>query len=173
MKTCALMAYAAVTLALIAGGGGCFENKHPLGSMQPGKVDLKYIGDWTLRGDDKTVHILIRNLHNDEYYVEWAAEGEKPSRATGYLTDIKGVSFANILPITDDDTLADRYLILRVDLQGGDTLKLRNLKQDFFSDAQREKPDELRKIVADNLDNHAMYQGDPLVANRAPAAQPK
>jgi hypothetical protein len=156
-----------VTLLLLV---GCLETKYPLGPRQPGKVDLRYIGDWNMesrneQGQVTVSKLIIRNLHNDEYFVEWNTGEDKPFRCTGYLTEIKGVQFANLQGLSDDGKLAESYIILRVDLDG-DRLKLRNLEDEFFKERSFASSDELRKIVEENVDNDAMYEGDPLVATR-------
>ena len=168
----ATLAVAAVALLVV----GCFESKYPLAPRPPGqRVDAQYLGDWTLEhleddGTTNTSKLVVRNLRGEEYYVEWVndegQDDEDRFRATGYLTDVGGVTFVNLLPLTDTPAAAERYTIMRVDLDGA-KLKLTNLDGDFFKGKTFDSPDALRKIVADNLQNEKMYTGRPLFGTKA------
>ncbi len=157
-------------LASIPLAVGCLESRFPLGPRQPGKVDLRYIGDWILearndQGQTETSRLIIRNLHNDEYYLEWIAGDDKPFRCTGYIADISGESFANLQPLTDDGKIADKFFILRLDWDG-EKFHVTNLNNEFFKTKQFDSSDELRKIVEQNVGNDEMYRGEPMVATR-------
>lgn len=149
---------------------GCFESRYPLGQREAGKVDLRYVGNWILesrneQGDTDSSRLLIRNLHNDEYYVEWIGGDDKALRFTGYTTDVDGVTFANLLPLTDDGKLAEKYTILRLDWDG-DKLKIRVLDDDFFKDKKFDSSAALRSIVKANLNQEMMYDGDAIVGTK-------
>lgn len=159
----------AVTALLLA---GCFESKYPLANRPPThRVDPKFLGDWTLEqldadGQTNVSKLIVRNLRGEEYFIEWVADQDDDRfRAVAYLTDVNGVTFANLLPLTDAAQPADRYTILRVDLDGA-KLKLQNLEPEFFKDQAYDSPDALRKIVADNLQNERMYKGEPLFGTK-------
>ena len=119
---------------------GCFESKYPLAPRPPGhRVDAKYLGEWTLEhldddGQTNVSNLLVRNLRGEEYYVEWiTTDGDQKDhyRATGYLSDVGGVTFVNLLPLTDTAAPAEKFTIMRVDMDGP-KLKLTNLDPDFF-----------------------------------------
>jgi hypothetical protein len=158
----------AMTLLIV----GCFESKYPLANRPPAhRVDAKYLGDWTLEqldqdGQTNTSKLFVRNLRGEEYFVEWVADQDEDRfRAVAYLTDVGGVTFANISALTDTAQPADKYTILRVDMDGA-KLKLQNLDPEFFKDKPFDSPDALRKIVADNLHNEKMYRGEPLFGTK-------
>ena len=167
-STLAAVAVAAVALLL----AGCFESKYPLASRPPAhRVDARFLGDWTLEQLDPDGHtnaskLVVRNLRGEEYLIEWVADvDEDRFRAVAYLTDVNGVTFANLLPLTDTAQPAEKYTILRVDLDGG-KLKLQNLEPEFFTGKPYDSSDALRKIVADNLHNEKMYKGEPLFGTK-------
>ena len=161
-------------LAAVALLAGCFESKYPLSNRQPGqKIDPRYLGDWTLEqldadGQTNTSRLFVRNLRGEEYYVEWAggnADDDDRFRATGHLTDVGGVTFANLLPLSGSAQPSEKYTIVRVDMDGP-KLKLQNLDPDFFKDKAYGSPEALRKIVADNLHNEKMYKGEPIFGTK-------
>ena len=156
-------------MALVA---GCFESKYPLANRPPThRVDAKYLGNWTLEqldqdGQTNTSKLLVRNLRGEEYFIEWVADQEDDRfRAVAYLTDVGGVTFANLLPLGDAAQPPDKYTILRVDMDGA-KLKIQNLDPEFFKDKPYDSADALRKIVADNLHNEKMYRGEPLFGTK-------
>ena len=167
-STARVLVFAAAAL-LVA---GCFESKYPLASRPPThRVEAKYLGDWTLEqldqdGQTNTSKLFVRNLRGEEYFIEWVADQDDDRfRAVAYLTDVGGVTFANILPVTDAAQSPDKYTILRVDMDGA-KLKLQNLDPEFFKEKAYDSPDALRKIVADNLHNEKMYRGEPLFGTK-------
>ena len=151
---------------------GCFESKYPLANRpSTHRVDAKYLGDWTLEqldqdGQTNTSKLFVRNLRGEEYFIEWVADQEDDRfRGVAYLTDVGGVTFANLLPLGDTAQPPDKYTILRVDMDGA-KLKLQNLDPEFFKDKPFDSADALRKIVADNLHNEKMYRGEPLFGTK-------
>src|SRR5687767_14817793 len=133
-RALATFVVAAVALLVV----GCFETKYPLEPRGPGhRVDARYLGDWTLEhlDDDGQTHVSdlhVRNLRGEEYYVEWVTKDEGDAkedrfRAAGHLTDLNGVTFVNLLPLTDTAEPPARYTIMRVDLDDAGKLKLTNL----------------------------------------------
>ena len=170
----AIATFAALTVALLV---GCFETKYPLEPRAPGhRVDARYLGDWTLEhldddGQTNVSDLHVRNLRGEEYYVEWVTKDEGDAkedrfRATCYLTDVNGVTFVNLLPLTDAPEPPGRYTIMRVDLDDAGKLKLTNLDGEFFKGKAYDSPDALRQIVADHLENEKMYTGRPLFGTK-------
>ena len=85
------------------------------------------------------------------------------SAPSAYLTDVNGVTFANLLPLTEPrPSRPSKYTIMRVDLDGA-KLKLRNLDPEFF----KGKPfDSLRRAAQDRGRQPAEredVQGQPAV----------
>jgi hypothetical protein len=168
MRSPAAAVLVPLLLAAVAASAGCFETKYPLSEQPAGaKIDPRYLGEWSLEqldadGQVAASRLVVRNLHGESYFVDWRGGGtdEEPLRATAYLTDVNGVTFANARLLSDTPEPSNTYVILRVDLDG-EKLKLRNLDGDFFKDKKFDSPDALRKIVADNLENEKMYKGEP------------
>ena len=145
---------------------GCYSSKFTVGSVEQAKVDRTYVGDWDFKDGDKVSHLIVRNLDDKNYYVEMNGDGEKTDRYTAFIGTIKDVQFANLLPLTDDGTIGDERIIMRVALKDG-KLELRGLKDTFFKDQTIESQAQLTQLIEKNLENAAMYDDEPLVATRA------
>lgn len=163
MRRFALLAVSLLAVALVI---GCYTSKYTVGSLQQAKVDRAYVGDWTWVEGSDTNHIVIRNIDDKVYYVECrkGAFGT-PDRYTGFVGKIKDAQFANLRELSDDGTVSDTYTIMRIELKDG-KLNLRTLKDEFFTDKQIDSEAKQRDILEKNLDNEAMYDGEPLVAAR-------
>jgi hypothetical protein len=150
---------------------GCYETKYPLGSADKATVDPAYVGDYVFTADGKTDRITIRNIDDHLYYVEWTEK--EPDRMVGYTSDVNGVTFANLRDLTDDGSIDKQFLVMRISLSSDHAkLSLRNLKEDFFKDKNVDSSDALQTLIAANLENDQMYDGDPVVATRVvPATQ--
>src|SRR5438067_13686020 len=121
------------TLLVLA---GCYVSKYTIGSKDAAVVDRKYVGDWEFADPDKPakapMRVVIRNVDDKQYYVEWSNEEGGPGRTIGFVTDIKGVSFAQLRPLSDDGSIDNEYLITRVSLGSDGKLTLRQLNDGFF-----------------------------------------
>jgi hypothetical protein len=144
----------------------CYASKFTIGSLEQAKVERAYVGDWQFKDGEKVSHVIIRNLDDKNYYVEMNGDGEKTDRYTAFIGTIKGVQFANLLPLSDDGTLPEERIIMRVELKDG-KLELRNLKESFFKDQTIESQAQLTALIEKNLESPAMYDDEPLVATRA------
>jgi len=92
-----------------------------------------------------------------------------PDRRVGYTADVNGVTFANLRQLTDDGSISNKFLVMRVSISSdGSKLTLRNLNDKFFSDKSIDSQAALTKLIQDNLDNNDMYDGDAVVATRVP-----
>jgi len=164
------IAFAVLASLAVIGLAGCFECEYPVAPLEKGKVDLGYVGDWILHNakekEAEPAELVLRNLHNDEYYVEFGDKDGDRSRATGYLTKVGNTTFASVLPLKDDGTLAPKHSIWRIDRKSADEFTIRGLNPEFFKDKKIESSDDLRKLIAANLKDDAMYTGDPIVAKR-------
>ena len=169
LKNIVPIAFVAASLLLFA---GCYETQYPLGSADKATVDPGYVGDFVVPDkDQKSETVIIRNIDNRLYYVEWLTEDDKPLRMVGYTSDVNGVTFANLRGLTDDGSIDNKYMILRISLSDDRSkLSLRNLKDDFFKNKNINSSDAQQKVIADNLENDQMYDGGTIVATRVPPA---
>lgn len=155
----------AVALVMIA---GCYESKFALGPKEQAIFERSFAGDWEAAAEQAKVHIVIRNFNDKEYYVEWDAPGERPLRMSGFLIDVKGATFAHLRGLTEDGSLPDKYLIVRVALADG-KLSLRQLNDKYFEGKPIDSQEQFRKLVEENLDNDEMYDKEAsVVAVRVP-----
>jgi hypothetical protein len=171
-----MMRIRAVAMVMCAGailllGLGCYKTQYSLSPEGKGTVQTAYVGDYAITDNGKTSSLIIRNINDHLYYVEWIdADGKSPTRMVGFTSDVNGVTFANLRELTDDGTIDNQYLIMRVALSADESkLTLQNLKDDFFKDKNINSADALRSAIAGNLDNAAMYDGDAVVATRVAA----
>jgi hypothetical protein len=154
--------------ALLFLGMGCYETEYPLGSADNAAVNPAYVGDYVVTDGDKTSTLLIRNIDNHLYYVEWIESGDKkPLRMVGYTADVNGVAFANLREFTDDGSIETKYLVMRIALSSDHaTLTIRNLKDDFFKGKNVGSSEALQKVIGANIDDEAMYDGAAATATR-------
>src|SRR4051794_9198947 len=103
---------------------GCFETKYSLAPSDSATVNLAYVGDFDVvdrdnPGADRKTHISIRNLDGKHYFVEWTEpdKADKPTRMIGFTADVKGVTFAHLRNLTDDGSIPDTHLLMRVELK--------------------------------------------------------
>jgi len=157
-------------LLALVGGLGCYETEYPLGSADKSTVDRAFVGNFTMTDADKVYSIVIRNLDGHQYYVELAQTNQKdngPDRRVGYTADVNGVTFANLRQLTDDGSISNKYLVMRVSISAdGSKLTLRNLNDKFFSDKNIDSQAALTQLIQANLENNGMYDGDAVVAAR-------
>jgi len=152
-----------VSLLLAALVIGCYTSRYTIGSLEQAKVDRAYVGDWDFKDGDKTAHLIIRNLDDKNYYVE-LTEDNKTSRYTAFIGAVKDAQFANLRELTDDGTIQDERLIMRVGLKDG-KLELRNLKDEFFKDQTVDSQAQLTSLIEKNLENKDLYE-DSVVLTR-------
>ena len=155
-------------LPLLFLGMGCYETQYPLGSAENAVVDPGYVGDYVCTDGSKTSTLVIRNIDNHLYYVEWIDNSDKkPLRMVGYTADVGGVAFANLRELSDDGSIDNKFLVMRIALSTDRaSLALRSLKDDFFKDKNVNSSDALEKVIEANIDNDAMYDGAAVVATR-------
>jgi hypothetical protein len=149
---------------------GCFSSKFTLGKAEDAKVDIGYVGNWEMSQDGHKVTLVIRNLDNHWYYVEYLDEKDAdkgPARYTGFVTPVGGVQFAQLRALNADGTIAEDYGIVRVGMKEG-ALTFQHLKEDFFKDKTINSSDDLRKIVEANVENKSMYDDDVAKLTRTP-----
>jgi hypothetical protein len=146
--------------------GGCLETDAPLATPQQGAVEAKLVGNWTLKDGDKSMDIIVRNFDGHQLYVELHDPEKSPQRYAAQVTPLKGGSFAQIRALTGDGTLERTYVIMRADLAGDDKVNLRQLNGEFFDDKPHDTPQKLRAVLEANIDNPAMYEGDPFPLTR-------
>ncbi|MGD0462583.1 MAG: hypothetical protein ABSB74_08845 [Tepidisphaeraceae bacterium] len=173
----------AASLLLLTLGLGCYETKTPFGSAASATVDRAFVGDFTMPDKDKTDSVVILNLDDKQYFVEYSESGQdgkeprnakEPLRMVGYTADVNGVTFANLRGLKDDGSIDDKFMVMRVSLSPDHAkLSIRNLKDDFFKDKDVSSSEALEKVIEANLDNEKMYDGEAAVFTRAaPTTQP-
>jgi hypothetical protein len=152
-----------VTLALVIVSLlslSCYETTVSLSDPDKAKVDRSLVGDWTFPavGDEKATTLVIRNLDDHRYYVEWFEPDKPHTRGVATLTTIKDVPFAELREITDDGSIPEKHLLMRVDI-AKEKLGIRQLADTFFQDRPATTPDTLRKILETNLETETLYDG--------------
>jgi hypothetical protein len=155
-----------IAVASIVGLAGCFETETTLAPVEQATVDVKLVGDWkTTDGEGNSV-LTVRNFNGREYYIEDRAADGKTVRYAGFLADVKGATFLHVRELTDDGTVAKKYVLLRLDRTGDGHVNLRQLKDEFFADKPHDTTPLLRAIIEQHLGNAAMYDGEPLQLTR-------
>lgn len=140
-----------VTLALAA---GCYVAKVPLGPLGDAVTDPNFVGYF----ENKGKQLYVGKLDGGQYYVEfWGNSDGMPSRMFGHVNRVGGALFASLKPITDDGTDADEWIIVRIDA-GPDSIELRHLDDDFFDGKDVDTSEKLAAVVAENVENAAMYK---------------
>ncbi len=153
-----------VGLVLVA---GCFTSKYTIVNPATAKVDAAYLGNWNSDSFDSTgreAGLVVRNIDGKMVYAEWKEKGNSNSivRAVGYITQIQGATFTQLRGVGDDEKIDDEWLIARIELTGN-TLKIRQLSEDFMKKQNIDSNDKLRKVLEDNLNNDAMYAKDEVI----------
>jgi uncharacterized protein (DUF1810 family) len=140
---------------------GCYETTVMLAPAGQSKMDRALVGDWSFPavGETKAATLVLRNLDDKAYLVQWTESGEKSSLAVGYLFEVKGVRFAQVRNLPDDGSIADKYTTLRIDASDG-KLSFRNLNDKFFEGKPVDSAEKLRQVLEANLDSNDMYDGE-------------
>lgn len=154
----------AIVISLLL-AAGCYESKFTLGPKSKAVFNPVYLGDWQTAntGAWANCRIVIRNWEDHMYYVEWGKAGEEPLRMSGFVVKVKGVSFAHLRPLSENDSSSERYLLFRMEFSR-DRLLIRPLNEKFFEDKPVYSSEQLRSIVEENLDNDRMYDKDNTVS---------
>jgi hypothetical protein len=153
-----------VGLVLVA---GCFTSKYTIVNPASAKVDTAFVGNWNSDSFDSTgreAGLIIRNIDDKMYYAEWKMKGDNNSlvRGVGYITQVKGATFTQLRGLEEDGKIDDEWLIARLELSGN-TLKIRQLGEDFMKKQNIDSSDKLRKVLEDNVSNEAMYAKDEMI----------
>jgi hypothetical protein len=160
------MTVMAIMLAGALAAAGCLETESPLAPPQQGVVDAKLVGDWQLKDGDKAFDVIVRNFDGHQLYVEVRNPDKASDRYAAQVTALKSGSFAQLRPLTDDGSIEQKYVIMRLDRSGDDKINLRHLEEEFFNDKPHDTPEKLRAVLEANIDNAAMYEGDPFPMTR-------
>jgi len=159
-----------ITLALLLLFTGCFITKFTLISPDKAKVDRAYCGDWDYV-NTKGEHFVmaIRNIDDKMYYIDSRKEDSPDvSRFVGFICDVKNATFAHVRGLTDDGSVAEEWIIMRLDLTG-DKLGIRQLSDEFFKSHPVSSAEELRAVIEKNMGDNAMYDKEETVtATRIP-----
>ena len=160
------IAVMAIVLAGALATAGCLETETTLAPPEQGVVDIKFVGDWQLKDGDKSFDVIVRNFDGHQLYVELHNPDKASDRYAAQVTALKGGSFAQLRPLTDDGSIERKYVIMRVDRSGDDKINLRHLKEEFFNDKPHETSEKLRAVLEANIDNAAMYEGEAFPITR-------
>lgn len=145
---------------------GCLETEIPLTPPEQAKVDRAFVGDFAGGSADTQMTVVIRNLNDREYYVEYREAGKPDiTRMVGHLAQVNGVRFAHLRGLPDDGSIEKKYLVMRIEL-AGDQLSLRNLDEQFFQARPFQTSEQFRQTLEANLDNPELYQGEAVVLKR-------
>lgn len=150
-------------LVLIA---GCLTTKYSIVSPEKAVVNKALVGNWNAAEFDATgreAGLVVRNVDGKMYYAEWKLKGDSSLvRGVGHSAEIKGATFVQLRGLEEDGSIEDTWAIMRLDLSGN-TLKIRQLKEDFFKTQKLDSNEQLQKILADNVNNDAMYAADEVI----------
>lgn len=155
-----ISSWAAVAMILL---GGCYETTVSLAPKET-TVDRALVGDWKFEGES----MVVRNLDNQRYYAEWS-DGKERARVVAVTFPIKGALFAEARALTDDGTIPSSHTLVRVYSENG-KLGLRHLKKEFFDEKSVDTPEQLRKVLEENMEKDEMYDGPTAWGERAQAA---
>lgn len=152
-------------LCVIFGLAGCL--KVPLGDPEQSRVDDKLVGVWLQRDPSNGAIKLMDAIAYDARTYLVISYDAKPDAVgafergdetlfKGWLTEVGGRRFLTLQLL--GESTETPYVVARIDLdQDGAALVARGIKPDFVKDAGVETADDLRKLIAGNLDNDAMY----------------
>lgn len=157
-----------VGLVLIA---GCLTTKYSIISPDKAAVNKALVGNWNSADFDATgreAGLVVRNIDGKMYYAEWKQKGETSLvRGVGHTAEIKGATFIQLRGLEEDGSIEETWAIMRLDLSGN-TLKIRQLKEEFFKTQKLDSNEQLQKVLGDNVNNEAMYApSEVITATRA------
>ena len=155
--------FAALVLITLA---GCYETELSLAPRDQAKTDPRLVGDWVFTNGDSTTRMAVRNLDNREYYVGYDEATPHPFRGAAFLADVKGATFAHVRELPADGSVATKHFLIRVAIAPDGRLSIRHLDHKFFEGKDVTTADKLRKLIEDNLDNAALYDGEGSLGSR-------
>jgi hypothetical protein len=152
-----------LSLALAMLIAGCWASKFTLVSPDKARVDRKFVGDWNAvnPGGDQAL-LVIRNIDDHLYYIETRDQKDpaQVSRYVGMMADVNGATFAHLRPLSDDGSIPEDWLLMRVALGEDGKLTIDQLDEQFMNQHQIESAEQLRLILEQNLNKEAMYDKD-------------
>lgn len=154
---------------------GCLP--FPLGDPQTSKVDPKLAGHWMSDDSDRPMIVSVYPFDEHTYVVEsrdYQKENGKLERQghavwKGWLTEVKGKTFLTLdplvqhLPSNEDGKKA--YPVFRIDPQAG-KIGVRRVNEDFEPMKQVKNAREEADLIAKEIDNPALYAGEPASLRR-------
>lgn len=154
----------------------------PLGDPEKSKIDDKLIGVWLSKPDDDGSQTLFtvtgydsRTYFVSEFTFKKADEKITPGMRIdwkAWLTDVSGQTFAtgemispSMLLASKEDN-AEKYGIVKI-VHSGDTLTIQSIDDDFVKNSNVQNSQELQDLIAKNLDNAKLFEGqEPLSLTR-------
>ncbi len=146
---------------------GCWGSKFTLINSDQAKVDRAYLGNWSVvNSKGESSSLIIRNIDDKMYYVE-TREGAKQypegiSRYVGFLAPVKGATFGHLKQLQDDGNVQEDWLLMKLELNG-DKLIVRQLKEEYMKGKNIASAEQLRKVIAENIDDSGMYDKDEVI----------
>jgi hypothetical protein len=143
--------------------GGCWASKFTLVSPEKAVVDRKYVGDWeAVNASGDQALLVIRNIDDHLYYIETRDKKEpaQVSRYVGMIADIKGATFAHLRPLSDDGSIPQEWLLMRVAMGDDGKLTIDQLDEQFMNQQKIESAEQLKEVLEQNLNKEAMYDKD-------------
>jgi hypothetical protein len=80
----------------------------------------------------------------------------------GFICDVKNATFAHVRPLSDDGSISEQWIIMRLDLTG-EKLVIRQFSDEFFKSHPVTSAAQLREVVEQNMGADAMYDKDETV----------
>lgn len=159
-------AVGAILLTLLC-GTGCFQTEYSLDTEANAAVNLGYVGTFTGQGGGKNYTMVVRNVDNKHYWIEWTSEDLSSPGGSffAYTTPVRGVVFAHLRLLTADGSIRSQQILVRADLSSDrNTVTLRHLRSNFFGGVDSDAA--LRARVVEGIGDQSMYE-NPIVMSRA------
>lgn len=161
----------AATVALALGLAGCLPI--PLGDPETSKVDDGLVGVWILKGgeNDTPELLAVQKYDARTYLVSDMKYAKRPGGgyvskgqfdAKAWLTPVGGETFITgefKEPKSLVEDTGKTYYVAKV-THHGDEVKLQAVDEQFIKDANVSKPEELAKVITENVKNAKLYEAD-------------
>jgi hypothetical protein len=141
----------------------------PLGDPEKASIESSYIGAWEWRDGDKTNVLTIRPYDQRTYFVDamtFAGTMDQPQPREhnlykAWLTKVKGETFitmqpAETLALFPNEKAQKYYIVAKLKLEEG-KLKGTGINGNFPAVKEAGTATALERVIADNIDNGAMW----------------
>ena len=161
----ALAVASSIAIVLLA---GCYETDLDLVPPESAKIDPRFVGDWDFadKGSAEVTRMVVRNFNGREYYVAWDEAKPDPKRSAAFFADVGGATFAHVRGLEPDGDLSGKHYLVRVGITPQGKLSLRQLDGKFFEGKDVKTSEQLKKLVAANVNNESMYDPETFYGTR-------